>query len=327
MLSIIYYAIVAFLLCRTVNGDCTDGTLRFKITKNDGKKIMRDCGWVSNKNTVGRCSFTGVPSACPSSCGTCSVCEDSTLRFKITKNDGKKIMRNCSWVSNKNTAGRCALDGVALACRDTCGSCDAQPTKSPSSSDNSGPCLRTCDASSVVVLEADILQICINKCMTDSHCCGNRLNGEAPYSSAARLSCANGCEIAFYRSTVALCKADCDVANDLADCSYAHPNIFKPFNSCGDCQEGCDGWPELGDCANGCDHANTLRNIGYYQYEEPESSNTCETENIPRFLFGGQSNMEGWSNQALPGSFQEIVNIVNNNNLSEQQKKIDWNHI
>jgi len=104
-------------------GDCTDATLRFKITKNDGKKIMRDCGWVSNKNTVGRCSFTGVPSACPSSCGTCSVCEDSTLRFKITKNDGKKILRYCGWVSNKNTVGRCALDGVSLACRDTCGTC------------------------------------------------------------------------------------------------------------------------------------------------------------------------------------------------------------
>jgi len=55
----------------TSGDDCTDGTLRFKITKNDGRKIMRDCGWVSNKNTVGRCAFDGVSLACRDTCGTC----------------------------------------------------------------------------------------------------------------------------------------------------------------------------------------------------------------------------------------------------------------
>jgi len=51
------------------------------------------------------------------------TCEDGSLRFKITKNDGKKIMRDCTWVSNKNTVNRCTFDGVSEACRATCGAC------------------------------------------------------------------------------------------------------------------------------------------------------------------------------------------------------------
>jgi len=103
------------------NGGCQDSPLRFKITKNDGRKIMRDCAWVSVK-AGWRCTFDGVASACSNSCGTCDDCDDSALRFKITKNDGRKIMRDCAWVSVK-AGWRCTFDGVSQACRAACGTC------------------------------------------------------------------------------------------------------------------------------------------------------------------------------------------------------------
>jgi len=107
----------------TASTSCSDSSLRFKITKSDGRKIMRNCEWVSNNNTNGRCALTGVAAACASTCNTCDLlCEDSSLRFKMIKSDGRKIMRACEWVSN-NTSGRCQLDGVKEACRVTCNNC------------------------------------------------------------------------------------------------------------------------------------------------------------------------------------------------------------
>jgi len=99
---------------------CSDSPLRFKIVKNDNV-IRRDCTWVSNKNTNARCALDGVSETCPDTCGTCSSCVDSPSRFRLVKPDGKKIMRYCTWVSNKTN--RCAFDGVEDTCRSTCGSC------------------------------------------------------------------------------------------------------------------------------------------------------------------------------------------------------------
>ena len=146
------------------------------------------------------------------------------------------------------------------------------------------PCLQSC---SVEDISATILQKCIDQCMTLNHCCGNRLNGEAPFTSNMRLSCANGCEIAYYRSTVAECKADCAEGNQHG-CEYNHPNIASNFEKCFECQESCDKYPDEGACSDGCDFAANFPE--FYQYEEaPEG--TCEQDDIPRFLFSGQSNM------------------------------------
>lgn len=59
---------------------------------------------------------------CPSACGTCSECVDSPLRFRVTKDDGNTIVRNCGWVANAKNK-RCEYDGVSDTCRRTCGSC------------------------------------------------------------------------------------------------------------------------------------------------------------------------------------------------------------
>ena len=143
------------------------------------------------------------------------------------------------------------------------------------------PCLQTCGIAS------SVLQKCIDQCATVGYYCGNRLNGECPNSSNQRLSCANGCEIAYYRSNVAQCKADCDVGNRRG-CQYTHPNIEKPFRKCGVCQEGGDERSGFNACKDGCDLASDFPE--YYQYVEvPRGS--CVQDDIPRFLFGGQSNM------------------------------------
>lgn len=100
---------------------CTDSSLRIKIKK-DGKFIMRDCIWVSNKSTQSRCALNGVSSTCSETCNTCSSCIDSPLRLKIFWQE-KFIRRDCEWVNNRQTDRRCAVPGVADACRATCGKC------------------------------------------------------------------------------------------------------------------------------------------------------------------------------------------------------------
>lgn len=146
------------------------------------------------------------------------------------------------------------------------------------------PCLQTCKNTE---LAATVLQQCIDKCMENGHCCGNRLNGEAPDTAAERLSCANGCEFAYYRSNVADCKADC-AAGTGNGCEYQHPNIASMFQKCGVCQEGCDGWPSDDACSNGCDFASDFPE--FYQFIE-DAPGSCVQDERPRFLFAGQSNM------------------------------------
>jgi hypothetical protein len=50
-------------------------------------------------------------------------CDDTSLAFKITKDDGKKINRRCSWVA-QNVQNRCSFNGVSETCPNSCGSCD-----------------------------------------------------------------------------------------------------------------------------------------------------------------------------------------------------------
>ena len=47
------------------------------------------------------------------------------------------------------------------------------------------PCLQSCSAFPEP-LSADLLQTCVSQCQNAGHCCGNRLNGEAPVTSNQR---------------------------------------------------------------------------------------------------------------------------------------------
>lgn len=145
----------------------------------------------------------------------------------------------------------------------------------------SGSCLKPCGIPDIM---ATTLQKCIDLCNANGHCDSNRLSNDCASSSNKVLSCANGCEIAYHRSKVSECKWDCQ--NGASDsCWYYHPNILTPFTKCGACQEGCDTFPDRNSCSAGCDLAATLPE--FYKYKEV----SCSPDNIPRFLFAGQSNM------------------------------------
>ncbi len=64
---------------------------------------------------------------CPSTCGNCETCVDSTSRFKFDKipgDESSRVTRDCSWTANKATTYRCeTIDGMEDACRVTCGNC------------------------------------------------------------------------------------------------------------------------------------------------------------------------------------------------------------
>jgi hypothetical protein len=55
---------------------------------------------------------------------TSTECNDSPFRFKLVKNK-KRFNRDCTWVANKNTKRRCALDGVSSMCPNTCDTCSS----------------------------------------------------------------------------------------------------------------------------------------------------------------------------------------------------------
>jgi len=147
----------------------------------------------------------------------------------------------------------------------------------------------------------------VDLCKSEGYCCGNRLNGEAPDTSATLLSCANGCEIAFYSEVKSDCKRSCASGN-ANTCTYAHPFINRAFSKCGECQSECNVggiyWPSQGACDSGCDAAANLHE--FYRF----TGQQCAPQK-PRFLFAGQSNMLGHSDDAKLGLFDELVDILN----------------
>jgi hypothetical protein len=100
---------------------CTDSTARFKVEWK-GESLKKYCTWVADRKTKSRCAVNGVSAMCADTCRTCSSCQDSTLPMKLT-HQGKTITKSCTWVADNKTAKRCTLDGVANACRSTCGEC------------------------------------------------------------------------------------------------------------------------------------------------------------------------------------------------------------
>jgi len=122
-------------------------------------------------------------------------------------------------------------------------------------------------------------QRCIDECEKQGFCCGNRLNGEAPHTSAERLSCSNGCEIAYYSADVFECKDYCEEGNQ-EGCSYKHPLIATKFSKYKSCQEGCNGSPSLQNI--GCEEATKLN-----FYNQLETSWLLGAEEVEESQFDG----------------------------------------
>jgi hypothetical protein len=103
---------------------CTDRAGRFKI---EGKG-KRTCEWVfrSDADDNGipkRCELSEAKENCPDTCGNC--CVDAQDKFYIpdvtAKNKKDRKKRKCAWAGKKNTEKRCAMNGVAGNCPETCG--------------------------------------------------------------------------------------------------------------------------------------------------------------------------------------------------------------
>ena len=104
---------------------CIDTTFKFKSRNPTTDKITwKDCTWAARKNSDTRCQWKAVSSMCPATCNTCSICLDSTTRFKIYRSpsSSKLLRRNCNWTAEKPRV-RCKIEGMGDACRATCGKC------------------------------------------------------------------------------------------------------------------------------------------------------------------------------------------------------------
>lgn len=75
-------------------------------------------------------------------------CIDSSIKFEVTRPNGTKHFKFCSWVQAKNTITRCLFGGVSKNCPKTCGTCySVSPTIQPSLQPS--PPLRECIDSSL----------------------------------------------------------------------------------------------------------------------------------------------------------------------------------
>lgn len=123
-------------------------------------------------------------------------------------------------------------------------------------------------------------------------------------SADRKLSCANGCEIAFYSKSLGECERSCEEGNSRDSCNYMNPLIRSQFDLCHGCQDtlSCSSPIQPNECAIGCQLAEPLESF-YETYE------THTYVDIPRFLFAGQSNMEGHSSDNMHTMFHDIRTI------------------
>ena len=113
------------------------------------------------------------------------------------------------------------------------------------------PCLQRCP---IIDIRASVLQKCVDRCLENGFCFGNRLaEGACTDTTDRLLSCSNGCEIAFYSTSVGQCKDYCVEGNG-SSCKYTHPFISQPFKKCWDCNE-CETPPHKDACSSGCEYA------------------------------------------------------------------------
>lgn len=108
---------VASPVASPTSQSCSDSPLVFR-TKVNGRNRFKSCNWV--KKNANRCSMVGASENCPLTCGTCSTCADSSVKFKIILSNGRKKAKDCSWA---NTSRCDNIDGVVESCRETCGQC------------------------------------------------------------------------------------------------------------------------------------------------------------------------------------------------------------
>jgi len=100
---------------------CEDSPLKFKLTT-AVKSTYKKCEWVGRleDRKAQRCAIEGVSTHCPSTCGTCATCNDSTMRWNLPIEMNIMSRRHCKWTARKNTATRCSIPGVSETCRSTC---------------------------------------------------------------------------------------------------------------------------------------------------------------------------------------------------------------
>ena len=118
---------------RSINlsNQCLDSSLKFRTTLNDGSEFTDYCSWVRDGNeTSTKCSYPGVSSHCPATCGACG-CYDSTVEFKIEWK-GLLLWKDCDWAANPIISDRCAAPGITDTCKETCGFCSEVPSINPS---------------------------------------------------------------------------------------------------------------------------------------------------------------------------------------------------
>lgn len=111
--------------CEELSSVCADSLLKARIVKLNGKKKWVKCNWVGRKVTSNRCSWDGVSTHCPATCGKCNgtyTHVDSALKFKFWyARNATSIVSDCSWFAEEPLyrCGR-APPRVRMTCPEAC---------------------------------------------------------------------------------------------------------------------------------------------------------------------------------------------------------------
>jgi hypothetical protein len=100
----------------TPTPSCSDSPFTFIVTVN-GSNLRKGCDWAAT-DVVTNCAYVGVSETCPATCGTCSTCVDSPLRFQMPELGTSK---KCGWA--RRDTSNCAYAGVPETCRSACSEC------------------------------------------------------------------------------------------------------------------------------------------------------------------------------------------------------------
>lgn len=101
---------------------CQDSQFLHKLKQNR-EIFWLPCTWASEQDTLERCGNKIIKTACPVTCNKCNTCQNSRGKFEFYSkpNATKPSRKNCRWV--KKDLERCKIEGMADACRLTCGVC------------------------------------------------------------------------------------------------------------------------------------------------------------------------------------------------------------
>ena len=154
--------------------ECVDSPLRFNTIHN-GEEYRDVCSSIASSSDAEKievCSYKGVDSHCPVTCGTCTTYKDSDSALGTfyggIKVDDKKWFR-CDEITDENVEERCSMEGVKETCNIACGFDECVDSPLRFNSIVNGTDYKSTCASIAILSDTEKVEVCSYNGV-DNHC-------------------------------------------------------------------------------------------------------------------------------------------------------------